>query len=217
MQAVCCLGTKGILMHDHWKSYYGYTACRHAMCGAHLLRDLTFIFEAFQVKWAERMKALLIEIKNAVHATTEGKLLEEDSEMYKEKYRMILKEGEKESPAPPGNEADPKTGKKKRGRVAKSKHRNLWERFTQYEAEVLRFMVDADVPFTNNRAENDIRMTKVQQKISGCFRSIEGAQTFCLIRSYLLTCQKQGIDPTEALQNLFAGNLPPLLTHTPNT
>ena len=81
-----------------------------------------------------------------------------------------------------------------------------------YEAEVLRFMEEADVPFTNNRAENDIRMTKVQQKISGCFRSLEGAETFCLIRSYLLTCQKQDVDPSEALSTLFSGQLPEKLT-----
>ena len=203
---------KGVLVHDHWKSYYGYTDCRHAMCGAHLLRDLTFVEETFGLTWAKSMKELLIQINKKVSGRPEGKLTSHEALEYTEKYRALLKSHEWESPPPPEKEADPKTGKKKKGPVAKSKHRNLWERFVTYEAEVLRFMEEADVPFTNNRAENDIRMTKVQQKISGCFRSLEGAETFCLIRSYLLTCQKQDVDPSEALSTLFSGQLPEKLT-----
>ena len=201
-------GYKGVLVHDHWKAYYGYTDCLHAMCGAHLLRDLTFVEETFGLSWAKAMKSLLCEINREVLGRASGRLLENEIQAYKEKYRAILQAGEKESPPPPPKEADPQTGKKKRGRGPKSKHRNLMERFVTYEQEILRFMTDPDVPFTNNRAENDIRMTKVQQKISGCFRSLEGAATFCLIRSYLLTCQKQGVDASEALKTLFAGKLP---------
>ncbi|WP_347273947.1 transposase [Candidatus Kuenenia sp.] len=86
--------------------------------------------------------------------------------------------------------------------------RNLLERLRKYEGDVLRFMDNKNVPFTNNLAENDIRMTKVQQKISGCFRSLEGAKIFCRIRSYLSTCRKQGVNLSRALQMLFRGELP---------
>ncbi len=92
-----------------------------------------------------------------------------------------------------------------------SKERNLLERLRDFEQDVLRFMIDADVPFTNNRGENDIRMTKVQQKISGCFKSIDGAKIFCRVRSYLLTAQKHGVTPTDALKTLFDGKLPAVL------
>lgn len=86
--------------------------------------------------------------------------------------------------------------------------RNLLERLIEYEDDVLRFMDNKNVPFTNNLGENDIRMTKVQQKISGCFRSLDGAKIFCRIRSYLSTCRKQGVSSSQALKRLFQGELP---------
>jgi transposase len=92
--------------------------------------------------------------------------------------------------------------------VKRSKARNLLERLIDYEDDVLRFMETLIVPFTNNLGENDIRMTKVQQKISGCFRSLEGAYMFCRIRSYLSTCRKHGMNSSEALKLLFADKLP---------
>ena len=98
--------------------------------------------------------------------------------------------------------------KKKRGRNKKTKEMNLLVRLKDYEKDVLRFMEEPIVPFTNNQGENDIRMTKVQQKISGCFRSIEGAKIFCRVRSYIITAQKHGVSPTEALKSLFKGELP---------
>ena len=97
---------------------------------------------------------------------------------------------------------------KKRGRIKKTKSRNLLERLRDFENETLRFMEIDYVPFTNNLGENDIRMTKVQQKISGCFRSIEGAYIFCRIRSYLSTCRKNNVSATEALRLLFKGEMP---------
>ena len=95
-----------------------------------------------------------------------------------------------------------------RGRIKKSKSRNLLERLLLYQDDVLRFMYNTHVPFTNNQGENDLRMTKVQQKISGCFRSEEGALIFCRIRAYLITCRKHEVDATEALEILFKGKLP---------
>ncbi len=98
--------------------------------------------------------------------------------------------------------------KGKRGRIKKTKSRNLLERLRDFEHETLRFMENELVAFSNNLGENDIRMTKVQQKISGCFRSIEGAKIFCRIRSYLSTCRKQGVKLSHALELLFNGKLP---------
>ena len=112
--------------------------------------------------------------------------------------------GEHQMPLPP---PDPNQTKK-RGREKKTKERNLLERLRDFEDDTLRFMVVSYVQFTNNSGENAIRMTKVQQKISGCFRSMDGAKIFCRVRSYLLTAQKHEISPTEALQTLFQGKLP---------
>ena len=103
----------------------------------------------------------------------------------------------------------------KRGKTKQSKSRNLLDRLRKFEDDTLRFMKESMVSFTNNRAENDLRMTKVQQKISGCFRSFEGAQIFCRSRSYILTCQKNGIKPTEAFQILFAGGTPSFMAENP--
>ena len=115
----------------------------------------------------------------------------------------MLAGGNRECPLP-----DPKDHVGQRGRQSKSKSRNLLERLRDFETETLRFMTDKLVPFTNNQGENDLRMTKVQQKISGCFRAFQGAQIFCRIRSYLSTCRKNNFSPTEALRMLFAGHLP---------
>ena len=116
---------------------------------------------------------------------------------------MVLQKAEAESPPP-----DETNRKERRGRVKRTKARNLLERLREYEGDVLRFMDNKNVPFTNNVAENDIRMTKVQQKISGCFRSLDGAKIFCRIRSYLSTCRKQGMNLSQALQRVFRGEPP---------
>ena len=106
------------------------------------------------------------------------------------------------------------TKSKRKGREKKSKERNLLERLRDFETDVLKFMVEEEVPFTNNQGENDIRMTKVQQKISGCFKSMDGAKIFCRVRSYLLTAQKHGINPSQALKALFEGKLPDVFLNT---
>ena len=95
-----------------------------------------------------------------------------------------------------------------KGRIKKSKSRNLLERLIEYEEDTLRFMKDSRVPFTNNQGENDLRMTKVQQKISGCFRTMEGAEEFSLIRSYIVTARKNGMGASEAIRVLLQGKLP---------
>lgn len=189
----------GVLCHDHWKPYFKFE-CLHALCNAHHLRELEYAWNEDKQKWAKRMQKLLLEMKERTEKSG-GCLSDKAAKRFLKRYRRILAEADKE--CPPANNR-----KGKRGRVANTKSRNLLERLREYETETLRFMTDKDVPFTNNLSENDIRMTKVQQKISGCFRSMEGAQFFCRIRAYLSTCRKHGVAPTEALQTLFSGKLP---------
>ena len=197
-------GFKGILCHDHWKPYYKLD-CTHALCNAHHLRELTRAFEQDGQQWAQKLKKLL-ETINCKVTDAGGALDAHESQKYRLKYRAILKQGEIECPGP----IEPQK-KGKRGRIKKSKSRNLLERLRDYEQDTLRFMDNQIVPFSNNLGENDIRMTKVQQKISGCFRSIVGAQIFCRIRSYLSTCRKQGVKSSHALDQLFNGKCPDFL------
>ena len=194
---------KGILCHDHWKPYFTYD-CTHALCNAHHLRELTRAYEQDNKKWAKKMKRLLEDIHQSV-IDAGGALESDESQRYRLKYRAILRQGERECPEPA------KTEKGKRGRVRKTKSRNLLERLRDFEQETLRFMDTAAVPFSNNLGERDIRMTKVQQKISGCFRSMNGARIFCRIRGYLSTCRKHGVSSSQALNLLFNGKLPEFL------
>jgi transposase len=201
---------KGILCHDHWKPYFTY-ACLHALCNAHHDRELTYAFEQDAQKWSKEMQTLLEEINQKVQDAG-GMLSDYLQKKYRIKYRDILDEAEKECPPP-----ETKRKKGQRGRMKKSKSRNLLERLRNYEDDVLRFMTSEIVPFTNNQGENDLRMTKVQQKVSGCFRSMEGARFFCRIRSYLITCRKHNISPTTALNLLFQGKLPDFDSYLPTT
>lgn len=191
----------GILCHDHWKPYFNYGA-HHALCNAHHLRELERAWEQDKQKWAQDMVTLLKEINVAVLDAGDhlGGIA---AASYRRRYRTLLDEAEKECPAP-----DESQRNGRRGRLPRSKARNLLERLRDYEVDVLRFMENEEVPFSNNLAENDIRMTKVQQKISGCFRSWDGAKIFCRIRSYLSTCRKQGVSASEALRLLFEGKSP---------
>ena len=193
---------KGILCHDHWKPYYRYDGCLHALCNAHHLRELTSAHEQDNQEWAGTMKALLEEINVAVHDAGNS-LNKKDADKYRQKYQLLLEKAGKECPPPDETQ---RTGK--RGRVKRSKARNLLERLINYENDVLRFMENPDVPFTNNLGENDIRMTKVQQKISGCFRSVEGSEIFCRVRGYLSTCRKHGVSSSHAMEMLFEKKLP---------
>jgi len=172
----------------------------HALCNAHHIRELERAIEQDDQKWAIEMKDFLIESNKEV-TNAGGVLSEEGNKECRKKYRTILEKAEIECPAPPKIVG-------KRGRTKKSKSRNLLERLRDFEDDVLRFTNNEEVPFTNNLGENDLRMTKVQQKISGCFRSLEGAYIFCRLRSYLSTCRKHGMKITEALKILFEGRLP---------
>ena len=116
-------------------------------------------------------------------------------------YDYIIKKGLDENPPP----LDFDTKPKKRGRKKQTKPKNLLDRFVKYKGGILRFMYDFDVPFDNNQAERDIRMTKVQQKISGTFRSIQGARNFCRIRGYISTMKKNGLSVIDAIEAVFNG------------
>jgi len=195
----------GRLIHDHWKPYYIYQDCKHGLCNAHHIRELEWVIEHHaQYTWAKSLQDFLLEINEAVNKTEQNCFDDVTADTYRIRYRQIIKTGEIEMPLPPP-EANQR---KKRGREKKTKERNLLERLRDFETDVLRFMVEPEVPFTNNRGENDIRMTKVQQKISGCFKSMDGAKIFCRVRSYLLSAQKHGVTPTDALKSLFDGKLP---------
>ena len=186
---------KGILCHDHWKPYYRYE-CTHSLCNAHHLRELTRAWEQDNQAWAKEMQALLEAINQKV-LDAGGVLSKYMQQKFRQQYRNLIAAAEKECPPP-----DESRTKGQKGRIKRTKSRNL------LEDDVLRFMTIFEVPFTNNLGERDIRMTKVQQKISGCFRSIEGAKIFCRLRSYLSTCRKQGISSSDALELLFDGKLP---------
>lgn len=192
---------KGVLCHDHWKPYYHYKAL-HALCNAHHLRELERAWEQDHQQWAKEMQAFLIDLSKTV-ADAGGRLPPDKVEQWRQRYRTLLEQAEIECPPP-----DESQRKGKRGRLKRSKARNLLERLRDFEEDVLRFMEVESVPFTNNQGENDLRMTKVQQKISGCFRSIEGAKIFCRVRSYLSTCRKHGMTATQALTLLFQGKNP---------
>ncbi len=192
---------RGVLCHDHWKPYYKYKDCTHSLCNAHHLRELTRAHEQDDQSWALNMYNLLNEINDFMLESDSDVLSNKKVKAYQKRYRTILTKGKTECPLPKKVEG-------KKGRIKKSKARNLLERLIDYEDDALRFMKEALVPFTNNQGENDLRMTKVQQKISGCFRSIDAAEEFCLLRSYIVTARKNGMGASEALRILFRGEIP---------
>ena len=189
---------KGVSVHDHWKPYYAYD-CKHALCNAHQLRNLRFVHERYGQEWALEMGELLLEIKMAVDQTRPNGLGPPEIRRFEERYDRIVRNGLKLNPVPkrrPGS----------RGRFRKTEPRNLLERLRDYKAETLRFMHDLRVPFDNNQAERDIRMMKVKQKVSGCFRTFEGVEQFCSIRGYISTARKNGVGAIEAIRMAFEGN-----------
>lgn len=195
---------KGILCHDHWKPYFKLS-CHHVLCNAHHLRELERAALSDNQRWAAQMQDLLREMNKATQSAG-GCLGPKAAKKFVGRYRKLLSNADYECPPPAQKDRNGR-----RGRIGRTKSRNLLERLRAFEAEVLAFMTNPIVPFTNNQGENDLRMTKVQQKISGCFRSFEGAQIFCRVRSYLSTCKKHGVAPTDALVALFSGTPPSFL------
>lgn len=188
----------GTLIHDGWMSYRDLD-CTHGLCNAHHLRELTYVVEEMEQVWAQPLIDLLLAAHQEV-ATAGGPLCAERIDYYRSAHARILDEGEMANPRalPSG----------KRGRTRQSKALNLIDRLRVHADDVWRFMTDHHVPFSNNIAEQAVRMPKVKQKISGGFRTHAGLDSFCTIRSYLATLHKQGENLFLALTLTFHGSPP---------
>ena len=179
----------GTMIHDHWKSYFTYKDNRHGLCNAHHLRELRFIYEHQEIKWAKKISALLIGInahKEKLQSKNKPQFSKRQLEEYHQTYDKILSNAVREQA--------------RRGTI--DSH-NLLKRLKNYKAAVLLFMTDFNVPFTNNLSEQDLRMNKVKQKISGCFRSKTGGDNFCRIRSVISTAKKNKKNIFNILQKAF--------------
>lgn len=192
---------RGVLVHDGWASYRTYENLTHGLCNAHHLRELDAAGSTDGQSWANDMAGLLTDTwlqVLAAKADTRSALGDDELTKIRAKYNVIIAAGHVANPpvAPTG----------KRGRPKRTKPHNLLLRLDAYADDVLRFATDFTVPFDNNLSERDVRMVKISQKISGGFRSIEGAEAFLAFRSYLSTAAKQGMNRLEALQQLFNGD-----------
>jgi transposase len=194
-------------VHDGWMPYK-VLECQHALCNQHHLRELTYLLEEQDHAWAGDMIELLQHANHTDNVNcADGKMPHYDSHKYQSEvrdlralYDAIVAQAQAENPIVPC------TGK--RGRTKQSKATNLIGRLRDYSDDVWRFMTQAHVPFTNNLAEQAIRMPKVKQKVSGCFRTPEGAATYCVIRSYCATMHRLGANIFEALVDTFRGTPP---------
>lgn len=189
---------KGTLVHDYFKAYYHF-GHEHGLCNAHILRELTFLQEHDNCKWAKSMEFFLLNLKRKVeeHYAGTGMALDEmTQEKQRRRFMNIVYRGRQECP-----KRKPPEGIRKR--MEQSKAWCLLERLRFRNKDVLRFMYNPEVPFDNNQAERDIRMTKVKQKISGCYRSVRGMEMFCRIRSYISTLRKNKLSVIEGLRNIF--------------
>lgn len=205
-------GRTGPSMHDDWKPYYTYPNAKHTACNAHHLRELEFLQERYPQAWEGEMAKHLVAIQKAVaEAAAQGRnsLTAEQLITFEARYDELVAQGLELNPPPekpPG----------KRGKAKQTPPKNLLDRLRDNKSAVLAFMYDFKVPFDNNLAERDIRMVKLKQKISGCFRSEAGAKVFGLIRGYLSTAKKNHVSALEALKMAFSGSpfapdfLPPL-------
>lgn len=190
----------GAIIHDCLRAYLSYAHCDHGLCGSHIVRELTCIIESNEYVWASLMKKLLLEMCKKISKRKNKRLTKKECANLQKRYRNILTRGEKELPA------IPEKPNGKRGKIAKSDAHNLWERLRDHESAVLLFAKRSEVSFTNNRAERDLRMSKVKQKVSGCFRTEIYAKAYCRISSYLQTMANKGYNPLIAIQKALIGD-----------
>ena len=186
---------KGILVHDHWKPYFCIEDVQHALCNAHHLRELKALEEFEKEPWAFKMSRLL---------AVSSRLKDPPLSRILTLYDQIIAEGLA------FHERQPPLGKLHN----KKRKGHLVLRLRDFKNCVFRFLEKQDVPFTNNQAEQDIRMMKVKQKISGGFRTPQGAKTFCIIRGFFSTCRKQGLNLFQSLNSTIA-NSPPIFNFSP--
>ena len=191
---------QGIAVHDHWFPYFAYKQITHGLCNTHHLRELTFIYEQEKEDWARQMMNLLIFTKNIVERHLEqGALPTHILARIEREYVRIINQGIEY------HVHLPLLSKGTRGKQKQRDGKNLLDRLKEKQNCVLRFMYDFSVPFTNNLGERDIRMVKLKQKISGCFRTAKGGQIFCRIRSYISTARKQSWNIWDALTEAIKG------------
>ena len=193
---------EGTAVHDGWVSYRDY-ACTHALCNAHHLRELIYLEETTAQAWPRKMIDFLCRAKDQADAAklAQRPLARTQLSDLRRQYAAILTLGERDNPPCVRTH-------RRRGRSKQSPAFNLLLRLRQHADDVLRFLADLRVPFDNNQAERDIRMPKLKQKTSGCFRTVTGAESFCTIRAYLATLRKQGRDVFHALTLAFQGQAP---------
>ena len=195
-------GYTGIVETDCWSPYFQYTNAGHALCNAHLARELVYAAENLGQPWAEELKSLLFEIhqeRNMRKSAGESAFTPTELAAYHARYDAIVHTGLAHNPVPrkePG----------KRGRTAKGKVRALLERLEKHKFDFLHFVRNWAVPFTNNEAERSIRFSKVKQKVSGCFRTEDGAQECAEIMSFILTARKHGVNFFDALHSALNGD-----------
>jgi transposase len=188
---------KGIACHDHWKSYFSYDS-RHSLCNAHHLRELKYLEKQLKQTFAPKMADLLTTINQAKSESETCKFSEQEIASYEKSYDKIVAEGLAANP-----KKQPYPNNKKRGATKQTPAYNMLRRLRDYKQEVLAFMYDFQVPFTNNQAEQDVRMIKVKQKVSGCFRTFNGAEEFADNRAYLSTSRKNGENVFQAIKAAF--------------
>ena len=200
---------RGTLVSDFWSSYVALSSCRHVFCGAHVLRELTFVHEVQGQGWARGLISVLEQAVSACHrARARGSKKVWNADRLAASYRFWVKQGllANAAPANPIPTASPPrnpVNSPSNSNKARCLAGRLWERRDDY----LRFLYDLTLPFTNNLSEQAIRMFKVKGKISGCFRTTSGADHFCRIRSYTATCQRQRLSVLECLRSVFVGQI----------
>jgi transposase len=182
----------GVVVHDHWAPYLRLDVA-HAFCNAHLLRELVAVIEFDGEPWAKAMREVLLDANDAVRQAKEAgrsALTPQQIAAIENRYWRAVRQGLALHRALPKIEGSVKA----RGRQKKRPGHNLLIRFKTYKTETLRFLTDLDVPFTNNLAEQDLRMMKVKMKISGGFRTLRGAIEFARLRSIISSARKQSLN-----------------------
>jgi transposase len=192
----------GTSVHDGWRSYFLYEDCSHALCNVHHLRELVFIHETYKQEWAAHLKKLLLLMKERVQEARQR------GESHLDPLSLLALRGEYDRLLQEGWQTNPRLARAGPSKPTRKRHPavNLLNRLQVGKEAVLAFLSNFAVPFDNNQAERDVRMVKVQQKVSGSFRSEAGVKAFCRIRGYLSTLRKQGVPLLSALEATLRGH-----------